>query len=139
MCVSTVIENGKYTLILIRTYGSGRTVTTGLGATVVSASSSLKGRLQKPSLANRPMPLKGNTESDGGVLPIPRLLSGLNTDLLRDLVKGPVIGSSGLLLASGVVCAAGVRVCCESVEVSLRTSNCTDTKGPSPRKPSTAA
>ena len=112
---------------------------TGLGATVVSASSSLKGRLQKPSLAKRPIPLKGNTESDGGVPTMPRRLSGLKTDLLRDLVAGPVIGSSTLATASGVVCAAGAGVCCESLGVSLRISNWTETRGPSPRKPSTAA
>lgn len=86
---------------------------------MLSESSSLKGRLQKPSLARRPIPLKGSTESDGGVLTMPRLLSGLNTDLLRDLVMGPVMGSSGLAAASGVVCEAGVGVCWEAVGMSL--------------------
>ncbi len=110
-----------------------------MGATVTSPSSSLKGRLQKPSLASRPIPLKGSTESEGGVPTVPRLLSGLNTDLLRDLVSGPVIGPSGFAGGSGVELAAGVGVCCVSKGTSFLTSSWTETKGPSPRRPSTAA
>ena len=106
---------------------------------MTSPSSSLKGRLQKPSLASRPIPLKGSTESEGGVPTVPRLLSGLNTDLLRDLVSGPVMGPSGLEGGSRVELAAGVGVCCVSKGMSFLTSSWTETKGPSPRRPSTAA
>ncbi len=106
---------------------------------MTSPSSSLKGRLQKPSLASRPIPLKGSTESEGGVPTVPRLLSGLNTDLLSDFVSGPVMGPSGFAGGSGVELAAGVRVCCVSKGVSFLTSSWTETKGPSPRRPSTAA